>query len=229
MSKNKAHELNLDAAQREIDARALQGEDMSGATIAADYSTQMTHGQKAAAPKAPRASKKARDLAAAEAKTIQDILDLATVHTPSKEQLDAEEAACKAEEAANLAAEQEAFLAAPLKQVYGGPMTALRDRSKKGLYTRQPNGQPACGDEIATILGVLTPAQVIRACITAMDLPGNPYLHLNIGQQSMNLRNKLRGAMKRGEFGMGVVREAAEDEIEALTATFAAAREARAD
>ena len=34
---NEAHELNLDAAQREMDMRAAQGEDMSGATI--DQST----------------------------------------------------------------------------------------------------------------------------------------------------------------------------------------------
>jgi hypothetical protein len=144
---------------------------------------------------------------------------LRAVKLPSKKQLDEEQAAAQAEEAANLVREA-AELAdeAPILDGYQGPMLALRDRTKRGLYVRQPNGQPACGDEIATILGVLTPTMVIRACIAAMALPGNPYAHLNIGQQSMNLRNKLRGAMKRGEFGMGVLREAVEDEQERVAA-----------
>jgi len=38
MNAKQAHEFNLDAAQREIDARAAEGEDMSLAYIAADYS-----------------------------------------------------------------------------------------------------------------------------------------------------------------------------------------------
>jgi hypothetical protein len=90
-------------------------------------------------------------------------------------------------------------------------MLALRERAKRGVYQKAANGQPSCGDEVAQILGALVPIQVIRACIIALNLEGNPYLHLNIGQQSMNLRNKLRGALIRGEFGMGVVREAAEE------------------
>lgn len=131
---------------------------------------------------------------------------------------------CEAEEAANLAAEAAAIAAeATVKQVYGGPMLALRDRARRGLYQKAPNGQPSCGDEIAAVLGVLKPEYVIRACIAALALPGNPYLHLNIGQQSMNLRNKLRGAMKRGEFGMGVVREAAEDALVEQNAAHVAA------
>jgi hypothetical protein len=97
---------------------------------------------------------------------------------------------------------------------YTGPMLALRDRAKLGVYQKAANGQPSCGDEVAQILGALQPAQVIRACIIALGLDGNPYLHLNVGQQSMNLRNKLRGALIRGEFGMGVVREAAEEVVE---------------
>lgn len=93
---------------------------------------------------------------------------------------------------------------------YVGPMLALRERLAAGAYSRAVNGQPCCGDAIAIKLGTLTPAQVIRACVIAMNLPANPYTHLNIGQQSMNLRNKLRGCLKRGEFGMGVVIEAVE-------------------
>jgi len=103
---------------------------------------------------------------------------------------------------------------------YTGPMIALRERLAAGAYSKASNGQPCCGDAIAIKLGTLNPAQVIRACIIAMNLPNNPYTHLNIGQQSMNLRNKLRGCMKRGEFGFGVVAEAVEqiEEEDAVTA-----------
>lgn len=101
---------------------------------------------------------------------------------------------------------------------YTGPMRALRDRVKAGKYTKAANGQPSCGDETAQILGHLEPAEVIKACMIAMDLNTNPYAHLNIGQQSMNLRNKLRGMMKRGEFGMGVLREAVEVVMESRPA-----------
>ena len=93
---------------------------------------------------------------------------------------------------------------------YQGSMLRLRERLAQGAYQKAANGQPCCGDQVATILGSLAPAQVIRACIAAMALPSNPYIHLNIGQQSMNLRNKLRGCFKREEFGLGVLIEAVE-------------------
>lgn len=93
---------------------------------------------------------------------------------------------------------------------YAGPMLVLRERLAAGAYQKAVNGQPCCGDAVATILGTLKPQQVIRACILAMNLPANPYAYLNVGQQSMNLRNKLRGCFKRGEFGMGVLAEAVE-------------------
>lgn len=97
---------------------------------------------------------------------------------------------------------------------YTGPMIALRQRLAAGAYSKAANGQPCCGDAIAQALGALKPAQVIRACVIAMNLPANPYTHLNVGQQSMNLRNKLRGCLKRAEFGMGVVNEAVEQVVE---------------
>lgn len=121
-------------------------------------------------------------------------------------------------------ASRETFIAAATKQVpvipttgYQGPMLALRDRLKDGKYKKAANGQPSCGDEVANVLGTLEPTEVIRACLIALDI-GNPYLHLNIGQQSMNLRNKLRGALKHEKFGMGVLREAVEEVIEARPA-----------
>lgn len=138
-------------------------------------------------PRAPRAPKTAAP-------------EAVIVNIPSAEQIEREAAAAMAEEAAN-----------PTKQKYVGPMLALREAAKRGAYTKAANGQPSCGDTLAQALGTLKPEYVIRACIAALALPGNPYLHLNIGQQSMNLRNKLRGALVRGEFGMGVVMEAVED------------------
>ena len=93
---------------------------------------------------------------------------------------------------------------------YQGSMIRLRERMAEGAYQKAVNGQPCCGDRVATLLGSLAPAQVIRACIVAMALPSNPYSHLNVGQQSMNLRNKLRGCFKREEFGFGVLVEAVE-------------------
>lgn len=94
---------------------------------------------------------------------------------------------------------------------YQGPMLALRERLKAGAYKKAANGQPSCGDALAQALGVLKPADVIRACIIALAFDANPYTHLNVGQQSMNLRNRVRNALTRGDFGMGVVIEAVEE------------------
>lgn len=95
---------------------------------------------------------------------------------------------------------------------YHGPMLALRQRLAG--YQKAANGQPCNGDDVAQILGELAPAEVIAACLIALDIE-NPYLHLNIGQQSMSLRNKLRGQLKKGNIGMGVLREAVEVVMEA--------------
>lgn len=172
--------------------------------------------------------KMARDAAAQAVKAEQVV----KVTMPTKEQLDREQAEAEAEELTNLErearelADEQADLEAKggRKDPYNGPMMALRDRSKAGAYRRAANGQPACGDEIAIALGELQPVFVIRACILALNLPHNPYTHLNIGQQSMNLRNRLRGALKRGEFGNGVVIEAIEEARQQQEAAIAAAK-----
>lgn len=160
----------------------------------------------------------AREAAALAAQQQADQAAIAAVTMPTQAQLDAEADACRLEEAANLAkeaADLAAEAAVPARtDGYSGPMLALRERLRQGAYSKAANGQPCCGDAIANALGGLKPEQVIRACIVALALPGNPYLGLNIGQQSMNLRNKLRGAMKRGEFGMGVVVEAVEQIVD---------------
>lgn len=161
----------------------------------------LSRGQKAAQTRAANAAALARAEAAAQ---------LAKLPTP--EQVEQEAAAAAAEEAANLAAEAAAMAdEAKARAGYTGPMLKLRERLKAGKYVKAANGQPCCGDAIATAFGALTPAQTIASCIVALGIGYNPYLHLNIGQQSMNLRNKLRNALKRGEFGFGVVTEAIEE------------------
>lgn len=120
----------------------------------------------------------------------------------------------KADQVIKAVESTEPKLAPPIPTTgYHGPMLTLRDRLKQGAYKKSANGQPSCGDQLATMLGALEPTEVIRACLIAMDI-ANPYTHLNSGQQSMNLRNKLRGKLKRNEFGYGVVAEAIEEVIE---------------
>jgi len=99
---------------------------------------------------------------------------------------------------------------------YVGPMLALRRASHAGRYRKAVNGQPCCMDAVALALGGLTPDRVIFACIDALCLPSNPYFHLNIGQQSMNLRNKVRGAMNRGEIGISAILASVESQTLAI-------------
>lgn len=87
-------------------------------------------------------------------------------------------------------------LAETPKSGYVGPMLALRTAVKK--YVVAPNGQPCCGDDLAEICGAFPREAVVAGLVAALGLGSNPYLHLNPGQQSMNLRNKARTALKSG-------------------------------
>lgn len=87
-------------------------------------------------------------------------------------------------------------LAETPKSGYVGPMLALRTAVKK--YVVAPNGQPCCGDDLAEICGAYPREAVVAGLVAALGLGSNPYLHLNPGQQSMNLRNKARTALKSG-------------------------------
>lgn len=86
---------------------------------------------------------------------------------------------------------------------YFGPMLALRTAVKK--YVKAPNGRPCCGDEVATLCGEYSRETVVAALIAAMGLGHNPYMHLNPGQQSMNLRNKARAQVKAGALQIGEI------------------------
>lgn len=84
-------------------------------------------------------------------------------------------------------------------QGYQGPMLALRDAAKH--YVTGKNGNPHCNDMVAELLSQLSREQTVDVLghllfDAKVTTAVNPYITLNPGQQSMNLRNKLRGAMK---------------------------------
>jgi len=84
---------------------------------------------------------------------------------------------------------------------YFGPMLALVEASKH--YVKGTNGNPHCADALAMVLDGLTREAVVTLLgdflfANKVTESSNPYKHLNPGQQSMNLRNKTRGALKNG-------------------------------
>jgi len=95
-----------------------------------------------------------------------------------------------------------------VKQGYAGPMLALRRRLKAGAYQKAANGQPCCGDAIAVLCGQYSREVIVKALVAALGLVSNPYAHLNPGQQSMNLRNKARAAVKNGQLKLATIEAA---------------------
>lgn len=89
---------------------------------------------------------------------------------------------------------------------YDGPMLALRVAAKS--YITPPNGNQCCGDALAQACGNYSREVVVKALIRALGLEGNPYAHLNAGQQSMNLRNKARAKLTAGMLTMAEVETA---------------------
>lgn len=80
---------------------------------------------------------------------------------------------------------------------YTGSMLSLADRVKQGVYVKGATGQLRSNDELAQALDTVTPTGVIQLAKHVLALEANPYSHLNVGQQSMNLRNKMRGAITK--------------------------------
>lgn len=83
-------------------------------------------------------------------------------------------------------------------RTYTGSMLQLADRVKQGAYVKGLNGQLRSSDELALALDAVPPANVVKLGLKVLGLDSNPYAALNIGQQSMNLRNRMRGAIKKG-------------------------------
>lgn len=97
------------------------------------------------------------------------------------------------------------------KQRYDGPMLALVSARKS--YVKAGNGILCSGDQLAVICGAHSRDETVKALGTLLFSKGltaavNPYLSLNPGQQSMNLRNKARHALKAGTITLADVQAA---------------------
>lgn len=89
---------------------------------------------------------------------------------------------------------------APASQRYTGRMLALV--AARVHYVKGANGNQHSGDWIGIAFSALPRELVVRTCMQILKLEANPYTHLNPGQQSMNLRNRVRGAAQRGEISV---------------------------
>ena len=173
---------------------------------------------KAAAEKAKADAKAAKEKAAAEAKAAKE--KAAAEKAAAREQVKAAKAAetkakAEAREAARAAA-REARLA------QGGTiaMQSLVERAKAGLYVKGAQGQLRANDDIAVALDVVPTEKVVDACMTLLGESANKYASLNYGQQSMNYRNRLRGAVRKSVEVGGVPLTI--ERVRAVAATFAA-------
>lgn len=176
-------ELKAAAAQAKINAKAEKAE-AKAAAAQAKLDVQSAKKEAAEAEKAERAAAR---LAAIQSK-----------NQTTKE----ERAAAKAERAERLAA-----LDPNGTKKYFGPMLALADRVKQGIYVKGATGQLRSTNELAEILDAVPVDNVIRLAKIVLGLDENPYTHLNVGQQSMNLRNRMRGAITKGTLDITTVRE----------------------
>jgi hypothetical protein len=114
-----------------------------------------------------------------------------------------------AEERAAAKAEREARLAALNSdgtRKYTGPMLALADRVKQGAYVKAATGQLRSTNELAEMLDAVPVDNVIALAKEVLGLDHNPYSALNPGQQSMNLRNRMRGAIKKGTLTLDAIK-----------------------
>lgn len=86
------------------------------------------------------------------------------------------------------------------KDRYAGPMLALVAARK--AYVQAANGILCNGDKLALLCGQFERPVVVAGLLSALQtaklVTGNPWSHLNPGQQSMNARNKARHALKSG-------------------------------
>lgn len=92
-------------------------------------------------------------------------------------------------------------------RTYVGSMTQLADRVKAGAYVKSMTGQLRSSDELAIALDAVPAVNVVILGMKALKLDVNPYTALNIGQQSMNLRNRMRGAIKKGTLTLQEVKD----------------------
>jgi hypothetical protein len=166
------------------------------------------------------ARREAEALAAAERKASKEAAKIAKADAVTEKKLAF--AALKAErEAAKL--EREA--ATSEAGGYAGSMLSLRDA--KTRYVRGLTGQLHSGDELAETLSAVEPGNVIALALGVLELPANPYAHLNVGQQSMNLRNKMRLAVGKGTLTIDTIKQTIADNELAIPDEVLAARAER--
>ncbi len=121
-------------------------------------------------------------------------------------------------DAAALGVDADEYIASQLapieKSRYFGPMLILREAAKH--YVKAANGNPCNGDQLAQALGDLSREETVKILGSILFTAGvttstSPYLHLNPGQQSKNLRNKVRGALKSGTVTLAQIVNAADE------------------
>lgn len=101
---------------------------------------------------------------------------------------------------------------AELGKNYKGSMLALADKVKSGSYVKSITGQLHSNDDLAQALNGVNPNGVIQLGKELLSLHIDyPYNNLNAGQQSMNLRNRMRGALKKGTLTIALVKKAVVD------------------
>ncbi len=173
----------------------------------------------AAAAKAERDAVKAAN-ATAKAELAAEKLAAKEAKATAKAEATAATAA-KAQARADAKAAREARLAELGPQ---SKMSALRDAKKN--YVKSATGLLRSNDELAQALDTVTATNVIPMALVLLKLEENPYARLNVGQQSMNLRNRLRGALKKGLVTIAQVIEVRDTGGYAIPAEEIAAKEA---
>lgn len=163
----------------------------------------------AAADKQAAAAKKAAETQAkieAKEKAALERKEKADKRAAEKAEIEARKAERAAKAAENkAAAEARAAELAASGRKYVGSMLSLADRVKQGMYVKGTNGQLRSNDEVAVALDGVKPVDVIKVGLDLLQLESNPYASLNVGQQSMNLRNRLRGAVRKGTLSVEAI------------------------
>jgi len=108
---------------------------------------------------------------------------------------------------------------------YSGPMLGLREAKKR--YVRAANGRLRSTDPLAEALDAVEPDSVVYIAKTVLGLDSSPYAHLNMGQQSMNLRNRVRTAIKSSAITIEDVIRVRDDNGLKISEDILAAREQR--
>jgi hypothetical protein len=80
----------------------------------------------------------------------------------------------------------------------GVVMANLGERTKAGHYVKGANGQLRSNDDLAVALESIPAKKMVPFLLQVTGLTENKYAALNYGQQSMNLRNRLRGMVRKG-------------------------------